>query len=389
VTDEQALFTAATFREWADDRQERDADVESWTGLVRDEQISRQLAIREMHHDPESWERPDLAPAAADGVAKNARIIRAEATDVARQALENGDMPTLKHMTGDTNQRADVSGIKAMGHVDDLVTSAASIIYIYAPPGTGKTDFGCLGGQRWKHHHPNGIVASNIRTLEETDDWVDSEGRVRGGWISDYGALDEWIRQDGEPTENAQTPKLFIFDEASSHADGSGKEGYETRKKLGPLVYKIRKHGGNLVIIGHDGGDVHPAVREQAMVVEKESKKRATIYTNIRNRNPTGKVAELDGVPPTDWRYDTSEPTSWSWEDNREDDEEQAAVNEEELRKNAWKWTAIKAKQQGLSNEDAAEYVPYSDEWVRLRWKDYQKNGAVAETVAEVEAAFA
>ena len=386
MTDEQEIFTAAQLREHQDGYQAREnRELHPHTGIVRDERIERALSVRAIHYDPSRFERPDLMPGESKDLEKHRQIQMIEGTRVAREALQNGDMATVKHLTGDTNQRADVSGIKAFGHVDDLVTGPASIIYIYAEPGSGKTDFACLLGQRWCHHQPSdALVASNIQTLAETDEWTDDDGRARSGWIANYGDLDEWIKQDGEPIENEQTPKLFIFDEASSHAAGGGAQGYETRQKLGPMVYKIRKYGGSLIIIGHDGGDVHPMVREQAKVVKKETKKDATIYDSIRNRKPQGKIAGITGIPPTDWRFDTHEATAWSWQDLRagpQDDE----VSEEEAVEQAAIYTVIRAKQQGLSNRQVAKFVPWSHETVRKRWNEFQNDGLHTETVANVE----
>ncbi|MFC6716263.1 hypothetical protein ACFQGT_07840 [Natrialbaceae archaeon GCM10025810] len=390
MTDEQELFTAATFREHQDGHQDREnREVLPHGAIIRDEQIERAMSIRAIHYDPLQADRPDLMPASSRDLEKHRHIQLIEGTRVAREAMENGDMATIKHLTGDTNQRADISGINAIGNVDDLVTGPASIIYIYAEPGSGKTDFACLLGQRWAHFQPERArVASNIRSLEETTPWEDGAGRLRDGWISNYGALDEWIKVDGEPTENEQVPKLFIFDEASSHAAGGGAQGYETRQKMGPLVYKIRKYGGSLIIIGHDGGDVHPMVREQAKVVHKEGLKEATIYDSIRNRKPQGKIASISGIPPTDWRFDTLEATAWSWHDLRQEDGEDPPDEQEVVEKTAL-YTTIRAKEAGLSNRQVAKFVPWSRETVRKRWNEYRENGMHADAVASVEATIA
>lgn len=368
MTDEQEIFTAAQLREHQDGYQDRENhELLPHTGIVRDDHIERALSIREIHYDRYGCERPDLMPGESKDLEKHRNIRLMEGTRVAREALENGDMATVKHLTGDTNQRADVSGLKAIGHIDDLVTGPASIIYIYAEPGSGKTDFALLLGQRWKAKQPaDALVASNIQTMRETTEWTDDSGRLRDGWIANYGALDEWIKQDGEPTKNEQTPKLFIFDEASSHAAGGGAQGYETRQKMGPLVYKIRKYGGSLIIIGHDGGDVHPMVREQSKVVKKDTKKEATIYDSIRNRKPQGQIARISGIPPTDWRFDTHEATAWSWQDLRTTDEDDG-LSESEAVEQAAIYTVIRAKQQGLSNRQVANFVPWSHETVRKR----------------------
>jgi hypothetical protein len=186
------------------------------------------------------------------------------------------------------------------------------MFYEWAEPGTGKSNFACLLGQLWKEQHgSDALVASNIRTLQETDEWTDRDGDTRDGWLANYGELNEWLKQDGDPMHNAQSPKLFIFDEASSNAGGGGKDGYDTKTKLGPLTYKIRKYGGSLIIIGHDGRDVHPLVRELGVCVHKEGLKEATFYEDVRNRKGVNPIFSVSGISETDWRYDDKEPTTW------------------------------------------------------------------------------
>ncbi len=68
------------------------------------------------------------------------------------------------------------------------MTRPAPMFYEWAEPGTGKSNFACLLGQLWKEQQPSdALVASNIRTLEETDEWTDSDGDRRDGWLANYG----------------------------------------------------------------------------------------------------------------------------------------------------------------------------------------------------------
>jgi len=129
-------------------------------------------------------------------------------------------------------------------------------------------------------------------------------GEERDGWLANYGELKEWFTQDGDPMHNQQRPKLFIFDEASSSAGGSGSDGHNTKKKMGPLAYKIRKYGGSLIVIGHDGKDVHPLIRELGTAIHKEGLKEATFYQDVRNRRGHRPIMSVTGIPETDWRYD-------------------------------------------------------------------------------------
>jgi len=284
------LYTPAQFREYQEGYGDRDSDVDNHTALVRDAKLSRYLSILATHYDPREAEKPAAMPGQSKDLRHVRDIVRIEATEAGRKAMDAGDMQTLKHLTGDQGQRADVSGIKAIDALRDQMTGPAPMFYVWAEPGARKTNFACLLAQLWKEQQAtDAIVASNVRTLEETDAWAVGGGEDRDGWLANYGELKDWLTQDGDPMHNQQRPKLFIFDEASGSAGGSGSDGHNTKKKMGPLAYKIRKYGGSLIVIGHDGKDVHPLIRELGTAIHKEGLKEATFYQDVRNppRPPT------------------------------------------------------------------------------------------------------
>jgi len=378
------LYTPAQHREHLDRYGVRDPDAHPHSGIVRDEQLSRYMAVVEECYDPTKADRPEEMPGQAKDLESMRRMRSIAATETTRAAMDAGDMQTLKHMTGNAGERADVSRMKAIEQLRTQMTGPAPMFYEWAEPGTGKSNFALLLGQLWKAEQPeDAIVASNIRTLEESDEWTDSDDEERDGWISNYGALDEWLKQDGDPMHNEQRPKLFIFDEASSNAGGSGQDGYDTKTKLGPLTYKIRKYGGSLIIIGHDGKDVHPLVRELGVCIHKEGLKDATFYEDVKNRRGRGELFSVTGIPETDWRYDDKEPTTWSWSSS--DDGED--VDPKSMTRRVAIYTVIAAKgaEPDKPNHEIAEFVPYSDEWVRKRWNEYQHDGEHRDVVGEVE----
>ncbi|MFC3478734.1 hypothetical protein [Halobacterium litoreum] len=379
------LYTPAQFREHQDGHGDRDAEAHTHTGLTRDERLSRFLSVVEAEYDPTvlSDEKQAKMPGRAEQTTLHERTRRMEATETARRALDGGDMQTLKHLTGDTGQRADVSGLKAIKTLESFLTGPAPMFYEWAEPGTGKSNFALLLGQLWKREHPSGLVASNVRTLRETDEWTDAEGCRQDGWLSNFEQLEAWMEQDGDPMHNDQTPKLFIFDEASSSAGGSGSSGYQTKTKMGPMAYKIRKYGGSLIVIGHDGKDVHPLIREMGVCVHKEALKRATFYEDVKNRRGVEPIASVDGIPETDWRYDDKEATTWSWSDGDDEDGETAPAD---VARRSAIATVVLAKEAEPEkpNREIAEFVPYSTEWVRQRWNEYEQDGKHREVVGEV-----
>ena len=380
----QDLYTPAQFREHQEGHGQRDPDVHPHAGIVRDKQVSRYLSILATHYDPrESSHDPDDIPGRYVDLDEVKRLKGVDTTETARRAMDGGDMQTLKQMTGDQGQRADVSGIKAVEKLREQVNRPAPMWYMWAEPGSGKTNFACFLGQIWKRQQPeDALVASNIRTLRDTDPWVDDDGNARDGWIANYGELQEWITQDGDPpAEHEQRPKLFIFDEANSSAGGQGEGGYQTRQKLGPMAFKLRKYNGALIVIGHDGKDVHPLIRELGVAVHKEGLKAATFYEDVKNRKGRRPIMSVEGIPETDWTYDDKEATDWSWRQHEGGEEYKA----DQAARDTAIYTAIRCKEEGMSNRETAKYVPFSHGWVQSRWKEHVSQREHEATVSKVE----
>ncbi|WP_276252983.1 hypothetical protein [Halomontanus rarus] len=386
--DQQALFTAAAAREHQEGYSDREnREILDHGGIVRDEHVSRALAIRDVHYNPLEAERPDKMPAQSKDLRKHQQIRLVEGTETFRKAMENGDSASIKHLVGDTSQRPDISGLKAIGEVDELIDGPAPVIVVLGEMGAGKTDFACLLAQRWRAlHQSDSLLGTNIQSLEEKNRWVDDDGDVQDGWIPDYGTLMEWVEQDGDPLEHQQRDKLFIGDEFSSSASGSGEQGYQTRMKMAPLVYKIRKYGGALIYIAHGERSIHPMLWRVGTIVKKVSQKKAIIADSISNAKLADIQGELEGVPPTDYRYNTKEASDWSWSSYGDETDELEAG---EAAKMTAIWTVIRCKEEGMTDRETAKYVPYSHGWVNSRWNEYRNDGLHADTLGKVEEVIA
>ncbi|WP_135533248.1 hypothetical protein [Halostella pelagica] len=365
------VYVPSQLREWMAGHGHRD-NLESLlhAGVIKDPKVRHALTLIANFYDPYECERPDLMPEHPGGLEVVQRTLAAHGTEAITEAVSTGDIPTMRYLMGDTTQRADISGVRAIDDLDEQVDVNVLVWYVYGFMGQGKSSFAMFSGERWKRHNPNGLIGSNIRDFTAKDKWLDS-----------WGTLDQWLKQ------NPDAPKLFIFDEANSHAGGHGRDGYEAKTKLGPMIYKIRKWNANLIIIGHDGKDITPLVRELATIVHKESKKRATFYRSINNRTPAGEIVSLDGIPDTKWDFDDEEATDWSWEDHRDKDDRDGDPDHTDgpTAREAAIYTVIRGKEQGQTNDEVAEFVPYSGEWARQRWNEYNDDGEHAELVAKVE----
>jgi hypothetical protein len=387
-SDQNDLYTAAQYREHVERKGHRDPDAYNHAGVTSDPELSRYLSVIEAEYDPdEHAERAETMPGQARDLEAVERVRRMEATDEGRRALHDGSPAALKYQTGDVGQQADVSGLKAMQTIDDLIDGPAPVIVVIGEMGAGKSNFASLLGQRYVHKHPSTLVGTNIRSLREKSEWTDERGHDHDGYLPSFPALKEWLRQDGNPLQHEQTPKLGILDELSSEAGGSGKSGQMTRKLMGPLVFKVRKFGGALIVIAHDESSIHPLLWRVGVIVKKVSQKKAVVANSIKNGEIRDIQTEIKGIPPTDWRYNDKEASNWSWTDTSSDSDE-AEIAEMDVKRVSM-WTIAQSMENGKSPRAIAENVPYSHQTVRNWWKEYQNGGEKREWVSDVQTAIA
>ena len=109
MTDDNDVYTPAQYREHQDGYGVRDPAEHPHTGIVRDPLVSRFLSIQAENYVPAAATAPGHMPGTADRLGEHKEITSIAATETGREALSNGDMPTLKHMTGDQQQLADIS----------------------------------------------------------------------------------------------------------------------------------------------------------------------------------------------------------------------------------------------------------------------------------------
>ncbi len=359
------LYTPAQYREHLESYGLRDPDGHPLSGIVQDGDVGRYLSVVNNHYDadavPSEMPGNPFGEGNDRGLEEIENIASIAAADRGREAMAEGDMQTLKHLTGQQDQRADISGMKAIQRIDQVIESPAPVIVILGEMGAGKTDFANLLGQRARHLLGIEKVASNVKSLRETDQWHDQDGEPHPGYVPGYDTLDEWVKQDGDPVENEQSSKVFIGDEFSSEGSGSGKSGYMMRKLMGPIVYKIRKYNGLLIYIAHDASSIHPLLWRLGVIIHKEDQKTATAYDRVSNGKLRDQLWTVEGVPPTDWRYNTQEATSWDWPGDADSDD---GVVPEDVAYDTAVYIVAQAKENDLSIRKTADMVPFGKTWV-------------------------
>jgi hypothetical protein len=293
----------AHFREYQRGQTSKTPVVEPWAGLVRKPDEDLFLALSEAFRDEGSFRAKDI----------HDRLLRASASKNAARAIRQDDRSTLQNFVGETGDRRDMSGVPTLRKIQDSISRPAYVAYIFGKMGDGKTDFALLLSELWadakRQKNYEVEVASNIKT------WENSET------IRRFDDFLEWLEVEDDADFSSKR-RLFVFDEASSHASGYSEDADDARR-MGKLVNVIRKKMASIIIIGHTGKDVHPDIRRKAThFIKKESLKEAYIATpetDEQGKMSPEKQVELKGIPKTNETFETDEESRWAWGDSDRD----------------------------------------------------------------------
>lgn len=306
---EQASFAAQDLREVIEGATERAADLSPGALLMPDRDTASLFTFLEDCYVPRETDPYDFADTPTGRILK-----RRMGSEKARQAVRDGNLSEQRYLTGRLDTSLNVSGLHGVKKLEEMVDTTAWICYLFGHMGNGKTDFALLLAQLWLMNNAD-VSTSNVLTNVHS-----AASRNGMTYVKTFGGLKAAMeRLDG--------PKLVLFDEASSHASGYSQHAQEVQKKLSPMMKYIRKRGGNLIMIGHTGKDVHPDVRRLATAVTKEDKKIASFYEDVdpETQAGVGEIFTLDGIPATTLDYDTLEESEWSWSEVPPDADDPAA----------------------------------------------------------------
>lgn len=293
----------AAFREYQRGQTDKEPVVYPWAGLVDRSDEALFAALSQAFEDRGSFE--------ATGI--HDRLLKASASRNAARAVRQDNRSVLQNFVGETGEKRDMSGVPTLRKIRESISRPAYVAYIFGAMGNGKTDFALLLAELWQDEKESRgydvELASNIKTWEG------------GETIRRYDDYLEWLEvEDGDFSD---VRRLFIFDEASSHASGYSEDADDARR-MGKLVNVIRKKMASIIIIGHTGKDVHPDIRRKAThFIKKESLKEACISTpetDSQGRMSPEVEIELKGVPPTNETFETDEESRWAWGEKDRDE---------------------------------------------------------------------
>ena len=238
------------------------------------------------------------------------RTVPALMSEKAGTALRGDDLVDMQSFVGEPQTTKDVSGIGVLRELRNGIRRPAYTAYVHGHMGDGKTDFALLLAELWEDElqsrNYSTEIGSNVRSFQQ------------GETITEWKAFMDWLE---ETKDDSGVRKLFVFDEASSHASGYSKQAQEGRR-LGKLVNLIRKYQASMIMIGHTGKDLHKDVRRKVIHrIRKRGKKEAVLRTRTDVGGGEGDLSEemtLTGIPQTSFDYDHMEASDWDWgEDTR------------------------------------------------------------------------
>jgi len=288
--------------------------------------------------------------------------VRRYASRMASRAIRNGNKSQIAYLIGNVDQQNDVSGLHTIRKLEDWLIHSENckLIYLAGLMGRGKTDWSLSMCQVVHWHYKRlretvktaGGKASEVPQPEFAANFYvgpEPDG-VECEHIDNYDDLVEWSEKG-----DSDDVRWFIFDEASTELTAqSGEVAQDVAKLMAPFVKKMRKNGINMIVVGHDRGDIHVAIRSLADFVSKPGLKKATVYQGIKSREPYGELFALDKIPETTWDFDTDDTAEWSWGSALDDDQE---IDHTTLKRVLALTAADLVEEQGISQNQAVETV--------------------------------
>lgn len=279
-------------------------------------------------------------------------IISNAATETIDEAVRHGSVSQMKSATGLTGNEKEGGDIYAAAA--EQLSFEGAIGLVFGSPGAGKT----------------------ATTLDVARAWrVRTGGSLIGN--TSWDGFDRVVHSDKEMLEamgEIEGPVLAVLDEIAQELSGFGK-GNKAAEQFSDSLLFIRKreekHGeyakqGSVLLIGHTRTKTAKSIRRVAsFAINKPSRSdpgRAELLSSEGGVDSWEHEADYTGLTDTAERYPEREASEFSIV--LEEDSEEDSASPEEVRKEEHIRTAITAADSGMTYAEAAELVPYSEDWV-------------------------
>lgn len=324
-------------------------DVSRAAAVARDDDVRELLVFASQawarHRDPSAHEETDRVEFWDTEWAS--RRVEQQATDMATDAVEAGNVSQMEFLTGMPEYESDVSGLHALQDMEHwlLDSEEIKVTYLADYMGTGKTEFVhlCAEVVEFRSERRDDLAPAEFVANIPTSDFPT---------ITGWDEFKEWVEKG-----HIDSNRWAIIDEGSQMLTGYSDDREAVERLMSRLVKLARKHGVNLIIIGHTGMDLHADLRRLCDYVEKPSKKTARVYLSVKRGEGAGHLFDLDGLPPArDYGFESDDEAVWSW-DGALDEESAHELDEQTVRHLIAKRAATLASQSELSQEDAAQVL--------------------------------
>lgn len=312
-------FASAKLRDYVLGQIKDNEDLYRHTGLVEPgTEASELLSFLEGIYDP----AVEGLPVDVQETKAGSLLRRKAGTD--RIGGHISDLPS--YAVGLTDSEIEISQIQAYSKIATSILNegAPYSSLIFGSMNRGKTGFAGLWLELWRDLVPmkygveNGVVLTNMRTLEDADYVVTDVMQFKRLAFGD----DEYIATGGEkgtpPEIPPDVPKWWHFDECSTHLDARTNR-YEVTQQYLPLVKRFAKVDLDAVHLGHSGMDIHADMRRDNISTEfvfKTGLKTANVYHRMFEDSGADLKYVLEEIPETSIEYDPDDYSPWQWEDS-------------------------------------------------------------------------
>jgi len=309
--------------------------IAKWAGLVDDTDTLETLLRL-----ARTLERP------VEDTALGREILANAATESTERAVREGNVSKMKAATGLTNQRE--TGGSFYTEVAERLSDEGSIGLVFGAPGSGKTTAIIDSAEVWRAV-TGGKIISNV----------------------DWELASDTFESDSEMLElmgSYQGPVLAVLDEIGQELSGFG-SGSKKAEAFSDALLFIRKqqkrHGeyakrGSVLAVAHTKKKTAASIRRVASFAvekpDKHNKDRARLLESEGGKDQFERVAEYQGLTPTDSTYAEYEASEFEvteeYDSDSDTDEQQGPPPEKRER---IKLALRQWKERGRSKKDVAE----------------------------------